>query len=191
MVRGKIGDKKVAIYQAALRRVNKNGYGGLTMQELAKDAKLATGTVYLYFENKEDLVNELIINTKEEMVDAIYDGLDLEEPLFPFFKKMVSNYLEYGINNLDKIIFLEQFYRSEFITSQTKLALTEIWEPFRNQLISPKNEMLLKDGNRDLMLKNFEGGINQIIKTIKEHNLVYNKLMRDQILDVLWCSIRR
>src|SRR5690606_14894151 len=190
MVRGKMRDKKVAIYQAALRRVNRVGYGGLTMQELAKDAKLATGTVYLYFENKEDLVNELIINTKEEMVDAIYDGLDHEEPLFPFCKKMVSNYLEYGINSLDNNIFLEQFYRSEFITSQTKLALAEIWEPFRNQLISPKNEMLLKDGNRDLMLKNFEGGINQIIKTIKEHNLVYNKLMRDQILDVLSCSIR-
>lgn len=191
MVRGKIGDKKVAIYQAALRRVNKIGYGGLTMQELAKDAKLATGTVYLYFANKEDLVNELILNTKEEMLDAIYDGLDFNEPLFPFFKKMVSNYLEYGIENLDKIIFLEQFYRSEFLTQDTKNALTEIWEPFKQQLVSTRNEMLLKDGNRELMLKNFEGGINQIIKTIKEHNLVYNKLMRDQILDVLWCSIRR
>ena len=191
MVRGKMREKKVAIYQAALRRVNRVGYGGLTMQELAKDAKLATGTVYLYFENKEDLVNEIIMDTKSEMMETIYKDTEENEPLYPYFKKIVSNYLDYGTTHTDKIIFLEQFYRSEFLTNETRSSLKEIWMPFFQYLCAPRNEMLLKDSNKEIMLSGFEGAIRQIIMKINSSNLPYTKLLRDQIVDMLWSSIRR
>lgn len=44
------------IQQAALRVIGKKGLADTTIQEIADEAGVAKGTIYLYFESKEDLV---------------------------------------------------------------------------------------------------------------------------------------
>ena len=54
-------DKKVEqIYKATLLLVTEKGLAGITMSEIAKEAGLATGTLYIYFKNKDELVNALL-----------------------------------------------------------------------------------------------------------------------------------
>jgi len=48
-------DKKIKIFEAARRIVSEKGYEKTTMLQIAKAADVATGTIYEYFENKEDL----------------------------------------------------------------------------------------------------------------------------------------
>lgn len=49
-------DKREAIINAAKKRFNHYGIAKTTMQEIANDADLAVGTLYLYFKNKDALV---------------------------------------------------------------------------------------------------------------------------------------
>jgi AcrR family transcriptional regulator len=49
-------DKRKAIIEAARNRFREFGISKTTMQEIAEDAGMAVGTVYLYFKNKDDLV---------------------------------------------------------------------------------------------------------------------------------------
>ena len=37
----------------------KEGFDGLSMQKLAKAANVSPATIYLYFKNREDLLNQL------------------------------------------------------------------------------------------------------------------------------------
>ncbi|MBK7429323.1 MAG: helix-turn-helix transcriptional regulator [Saprospiraceae bacterium] len=37
----------------------KSGYTDLRMADVAKEAGMATGTLYIYFKNKEELINTL------------------------------------------------------------------------------------------------------------------------------------
>lgn len=53
--------KREAILNAAKRRLNQYGVRKTTMQEIAEDAGIAVGTLYLYFKNK----NEILIATAE------------------------------------------------------------------------------------------------------------------------------
>ncbi len=53
--------KRAAILNAANRRLNQYGVRKTTMQEIAEDAGIAVGTLYLYFKNK----NEILIATAE------------------------------------------------------------------------------------------------------------------------------
>lgn len=53
--------KRDAILNAAKRRLNQYGVKKTTMQEIAEEAGIAVGTLYLYFKNK----NEILIATAE------------------------------------------------------------------------------------------------------------------------------
>ena len=82
-VKEKLDLKKKGIIKAAREVFAENSYQGTSIKAVAKKAKVATGTLYLYFTNKESLINmivdemfsELLEHIKEER--AIYtDGFD-------------------------------------------------------------------------------------------------------------------
>ena len=53
-------DKKLrAITRATFALVEQTGLSGLTMAAIAREAGLATGTLYVYFKSKEDLLTGL------------------------------------------------------------------------------------------------------------------------------------
>lgn len=79
----KLDLKKREIIKAAREVFAENSYQGTSIKAVAKKAKVATGTLYLYFTNKESLINmivdemfsELLKYIKEER--ALYtDGFD-------------------------------------------------------------------------------------------------------------------
>lgn len=53
------GDKRERILQAAERVFAKRGFFAARVSEIAKDAGVADGTIYLYFKNKDDLLISL------------------------------------------------------------------------------------------------------------------------------------
>ena len=51
-----IGDKEARILAAAVRVFARHGYHGSSMAVVAREAGVATGTTYLYFHRKQDLL---------------------------------------------------------------------------------------------------------------------------------------
>jgi TetR/AcrR family fatty acid metabolism transcriptional regulator len=68
-------DKHERIIKAAIKVFAKNGFYNSRVSEIAKEAQVADGTVYLYFKNKDDILirlfeeemDKIITNMKEEM----------------------------------------------------------------------------------------------------------------------------
>lgn len=52
-------DKQHLILQATLELLASNGFHGFSMKQLATHAGIATGTIYLYFKDRESLIAEL------------------------------------------------------------------------------------------------------------------------------------
>ncbi|MHB8156392.1 MAG: TetR/AcrR family transcriptional regulator, partial [Desulfocucumaceae bacterium] len=50
------GEKFEIIIEAAVRIIADNGYHGSQVSKIAREAGVAEGTIYLYFENKEDIL---------------------------------------------------------------------------------------------------------------------------------------
>ena len=63
-----VSDKRVKILKAAVKIFARDGFFTSRMEDIAKVAGVATGTTYLYFKNKDDL---LISIFEEEMVPII------------------------------------------------------------------------------------------------------------------------
>lgn len=69
------GEKYKVIIEAAIKVIADNGYHGSQVSKIAREAGVAEGTIYLYFENKEDILisifkeklGELIITTPKKL----------------------------------------------------------------------------------------------------------------------------
>src|SRR5919202_4268877 len=64
------GDKREAILRAATSVFAHNGYFNSKVADIAREAGVADGTVYLYFKSKEDILHSIFDRSVEEALDA-------------------------------------------------------------------------------------------------------------------------
>ncbi|PIU19769.1 MAG: hypothetical protein COT18_05780 [Elusimicrobia bacterium CG08_land_8_20_14_0_20_59_10] len=87
--------KKLEILQAATRVLSKCGFDALTMDEVAKEAGLAKGTLFLYYRHKEDLIlavfSAMAKSLGKTLRTIISAGLPPEETL----KRTILSLLEH------------------------------------------------------------------------------------------------
>lgn len=78
------------ILQAALELFSEKGFHNVSMNEIAKKAEFAVGTMYKFFENKEDLYKALVL----EQADKFHNALSraIEEPVNEIEK--IRNYVK-------------------------------------------------------------------------------------------------
>src|SRR5207244_13245052 len=69
--RNSIADKRGTILRAATRVFARNGYFNSKVADIAREAGVADGTVYLYFKSKEEILHSIFNRGMEE---AIADG---------------------------------------------------------------------------------------------------------------------
>ncbi len=89
-------EKKQRIHEAAIRVMARNGYHGTTVSQIAKAAKVADGTLYLYFQNKDDL----LVGIFDEIMDRfISEGLSVIEEVADPIEKL-KRIVELHLHNL-------------------------------------------------------------------------------------------
>jgi len=92
----KKNQKKQRIQEAAIRIMAEHGYHGTTVSQIARAAGVADGTIYLYFENKDDL----LIKTIDEIMDRfISEGLAILEKTASPMEKL-KKFAELHLENL-------------------------------------------------------------------------------------------
>ncbi len=66
MARPAVPGRESAILDAALNLFAKKGYASATMADIALEAKVATGTLYLYFKSKDEVLRQCAVRFYEE-----------------------------------------------------------------------------------------------------------------------------
>src|SRR6185503_5756330 len=76
-----IGDKREAIMRAAISVFAHNGYFNSKVADIAREAGVADGTVYLYFKSKEEILHSIFDRSVEEALDAARKRVErLDDP---------------------------------------------------------------------------------------------------------------
>jgi len=113
-------DKRQAILDASLKLFCTKCFQDTSTASISNEAKVATGTLFLYFESKEELVNELYLECKGEFAAYMEAGV-WDKPSFKTQLKHVwERGTEWCIQNPEKIQFMTQFSSSPYITKQTR-----------------------------------------------------------------------
>ena len=86
-------DKRDRIMNAAIASFAQHGYHQATIADVAREAGVAAGTIYLYFENKDDLLVSIFEEKVQRFIQAFHQRLSQEENAEVKLRKLVHLHL--------------------------------------------------------------------------------------------------
>jgi AcrR family transcriptional regulator len=106
--RTKSNEKRIALLNATLHLVNNKGFHDAPMSKIAKMAGVSPATIYIYFENKQDLINKLYLETKASFSDYAFKDYSPNLPVKNGFELIWRNIAHFKIHQVDEAVFLSQ-----------------------------------------------------------------------------------
>jgi AcrR family transcriptional regulator len=88
-----------SIQEAAMRVIARKGMAAATMQEIAAEAGVAKGTIYLYFRDRDELVEKTFETAMNELLRRIDSVFDPQASLEDNLRRSLSAKMDYFIEN--------------------------------------------------------------------------------------------
>lgn len=121
MARPKSEDKRNAILAAAIHIMAEQGLGAPTAR-IAKMAGVAEGTLFTYFDNKDELLNALYLSIKAELREALVPEFPRDASMRERAQHLWRRYVDWGVANPDKRKVMLVLSASDRVTEQSRAA---------------------------------------------------------------------
>jgi len=118
VARPKSEDKRSAILDAATRLFAERGLAAAPTSEISRRAGVAEGTLFTYFETKDDLINSLYREIKLELADAMMSDFPRKKNVRTRLRHVWDRYVNWGIANPKQRKVLAQLQVSEVLTKE-------------------------------------------------------------------------
>jgi len=133
MARAKSEDKRDALLAAATRVIAAQGLSAPTAV-IAREAGVANGSLFTYFETKADLFSQLYLELKTGMAAASLEGIAPEAPVREQYSRAWSNWMRWGTLNPAKRRALALLGVSDDISPVTRAAADQAMAEFGGML---------------------------------------------------------
>ncbi len=184
--------KEKQILDTALGVIAKTGLSGLKMTALAKEAGVATGTVYIYFQDKDELIRSLYIYLLKQSVQGLTDNVQASEPLKVRIKKITHNYFYIKLLYPERSAFFEQYFRSPYYqdTEIVRHKEESLMMPIYEVVVEGQQQGIIKEANPELLVTLICGMLNQLAQTTLYTQQVLSEADWELTFRVIWDGIK-
>ncbi|WP_194767490.1 TetR/AcrR family transcriptional regulator [Tamlana sp. I1] len=183
-------DKRNALIKATIELVNNNGFHATPMSKIAKMANVSPATIYLYFENKQDLVNKTYIEVKTAYTNYAFETYNEEMTVEEGFEIIWKRIADFKLTDCENAMFLAQCDNTPMIDEASRKEgikhlqpLLDLWERGRKEgVIKPISDYLL-----------YAYSINPLsflMMTQKRGAFVLDKTHMEEAYQAAWSSIK-
>lgn len=117
-MRRKDDEKEKNIKEAVIKLILQEGFHGTSISKIAKAAGVSPATVYIYYENKEVMLQDIYIEYSEEIYEYLLDKLKDASSGKEFIEILVKEYYTYIKENGEVFHFVDQFSSCPALVSQ-------------------------------------------------------------------------
>ncbi len=140
--------RRQQIMVAAKRVFTERGFSKATMEDIAKEAELSPGTLYLYFKNKDELYASLSLRILQYLLIRL-EHVNMEENMDALERLAALKVAMYDVYEFDPLILINMFHLQ---SSETLKSLsTELLSDFKK----------LSSDSLKAMAKVFEEGVKE------------------------------
>jgi AcrR family transcriptional regulator len=107
-------DKRDEIIRAALELIAAHGFHAAPMALVAERAGVAAGTIYRYFENKDDLIRATHACLEQQILAALTEDYPVGESVRERFLHIGRKLIAYFLASPMEFRFMEQFFNSPY-----------------------------------------------------------------------------
>ena len=108
-MRRKDDEKERRIRHAVIELMLREGFNGTSIAKIAKLAGVSPATVYIYYENKEEMLQDIYLEYSEEVFDYLLTGIDRNMSGAQMIETLIRRYYDYVTHHPEAYCFVEQF----------------------------------------------------------------------------------
>jgi AcrR family transcriptional regulator len=137
-------NKRNMLIESLKKLILKKGYSNTTIDDITKEANISKGSFYTYFKNKDELLDEILINKmesiKKENEKILKESLTLDDAIENF---LISRIKEKEFDIKTEVVVINILQNLDVLSSNTKKFLIE------REQINTKflQDILIKYGN--------------------------------------------
>ena len=190
-------NKKTAILEAALNLIAVHGFHGAPTSKIAREAGAGVGSIYRYFQSKEDLIHALFTYVSDRTSKEILKGLDYHPPIREQFIRLSTNTFQFLIDHPAIFAFLEQYFNSPYgISHKRDMLLNENHDsknnhPMHEVLETAKANKIVKDMQFHLLNALSFGPIIFLVRDIHAGLIDIDPDTMKGIIKACWDAIKR
>lgn len=157
-------DKREAIVAAALALFVERGFYGTAVPEIAERAGVGAGTIYRYFESKEDLVNQIYREQKLRFAREVLDRFPVDAPTREQFRSLWMRMAAFAAASRDAFIFLEVHHHAPYLDDMSRNVEANMLALFTEVVTKAQQRGELKAGSPRLLMGLVMGGFVGVIR---------------------------
>lgn len=192
MARDKGPDKRQRILDAALKVFAERGFYNAKVSEVARAAGVADGTIYLYFENKDDLLIQLFEDRMEYIIRRLSDELERSQgtPL-DRIRSLIHMHVDLATHDPDlaEFITVELRQSGKFIREYENPQFVEYLRVLRDIIEEGQRTGYIRTGlDSRLLVRAIFGALDEVLLTLtlaSRSRSVDVHLSADQLADLL------
>lgn len=146
-------DRRESILDAALQCFVERGFHGTAIPQIAKQAGIAAGTIYHYFDSKEALVNALYRTWKTAVAQHVLAAFPQEAPPRRQFAVMWREMVRFALDHPTAFAFIELHNHASYLDSESLAIDRNLKEFARGMILSAQKKGLLKPLDASLLME--------------------------------------
>lgn len=185
-------DKREKILSSVYALTGRQGLASVTISGISKTAGVAAGTLYIYFKNKEEVVQLAYAAVEDKMTQAMYRDFDINLPVRQSLKKIYINMLNYRLNHYDETVFIDQYQQSGYIQLNFSKQLAEYEKqnkPLYDLLEKGQREGIIKALDAIILISFFDGAVRSCSTGIIQKLFPLSQQLIDDCFDLVWRGI--
>lgn len=183
-------EKRDLILNATLKLITTNGFDATPMSAIAAEAGIAAGTIYLYFQNKEELINTLYITNKGRMMRSIAGEYEKSLPVKESIEVIWKNYVNHIMSKPMEFTFCELFSNSPHINRLTKEEGIKLLKPVIELFERGRKEKVIKNFPDEMISAQLFSPINSLVKLHFNNQFKLTDESIDAVFKSSWESIK-
>lgn len=188
----KLENKREKILLAARRLFVNQGFHSTPTSAIAREASVANGTLFHYFNTKEELINTLYKETKRSFFTITTAGVENEKNIKRKVRLLWYNTVKWALNRPKDFLFIQQYSNSPFISQLTQEDISEHIGFYYDLIDQGKEKGTLKDIPTDLMYQLTTYQIYGIINYLFQHKeFQNNSTYLSMAFEFYWESIAK
>ncbi len=182
--------KRAAICESAVRLINRLGFHGVSIAKIAKDAGVSPASIYIYFEDKTDMLQQIYLTLKEEMVSFVMAELNPDDDYAAKFRHLFLRQWDYFLQHTESFAFIEQFANSPLLTESCATAGSAHYAPLRDLVLQAQQDGVIRPMTSAVFNALVFSPLLTLAKQQSNRGQAVAPQELDQVFDMIWTGLQ-
>lgn len=151
---------------------------------------ISAATIYIYHENKEDLLYKTYLKIKDKMSEKMFQGVDHAGTVYERFEAIIRNYVDFIQSFKPYFLFLEQIMNSPLPQKWCLEDTASQFQPIYEMFDAGIRQGILKKEDTNMLVVYSILPIAELVKAHLKNGTILNSNQLDSAIKMSWDAIK-